>query len=90
MGGGQAAGLAGVALATSNDDVRALEQSRSELATRQLTNYTYETSMAWPVYVPEGRVFPNPVLTMGIGLLAAGFFAALAAVARNALRRRTA
>jgi LPS O-antigen subunit length determinant protein (WzzB/FepE family) len=89
-GNGPAAGLAGVALATSNDDMRALEQSRSDLATRQLANYTYETSMAWPVYVPKDRVFPNTLLTGAIGLLGAGFLAALAAVARHALRRRTA
>ncbi|HEY4294051.1 Wzz/FepE/Etk N-terminal domain-containing protein [Luteibacter sp.] len=87
-GDGQAAGLAGVALATSNDDLRALEQSRSELAGRQLANYTYETSMAWPVYVPKERAFPNTFLTAAIGLLAAAFLATLAAVARHALRSR--
>ncbi|NID15941.1 Wzz/FepE/Etk N-terminal domain-containing protein [Luteibacter yeojuensis] len=89
-GRGDAAAVAAVALASSNDDIRELEHARADLATRQLANYTYQTSMAWPVYVPKDRVLPNIVLTGGIGFLAAAFLASMAAVARHALRRRTA
>ncbi len=79
--------LTDLAVATSDQDIRALEQVRADLALRQLPNYTYETSLAWPVYVDKDRVFPNTLLTLGIGLLAAAFLASLAAVARHALRR---
>ena len=84
---GETAALIDLAVATSDQDIRALEQVRADLALRQLANYTYETSLAWPVFVDKGRVFPNTVLTLGIGLLAAAFLASLAAVARHALRR---
>lgn len=85
-GSGAEAALAGVALASRNEDIRALEQVRSDLATRLLPNYTFETSMPWPVNVPDDRVFPNVPLTAGLGGLAALFLASLAAVARHALR----
>ena len=80
------AALTDLAVATSDQDIRGLEQLRADLALRQLPNYTYETSLAWPVYVDKDRVFPNTLLTLGIGLLAAAFLASLAAVARHALR----
>jgi hypothetical protein len=88
-GKGDAAAIAALALATRNDDIRELEHARADLANRQLPNYTYETSLAWPVYSPEDRVFPNALLTWGIGVLAAAFLASLAAVARHALRGRS-
>ena len=87
-GSGAEAALAGVALASRNEDIRALEQVRSDLANRLLPNYTFETSMPWPVNVPDDRVFPNVPLTAGLGGLAALFLASLAAVARHALRAR--
>ncbi|URL57980.1 chain-length determining protein [Luteibacter flocculans] len=87
-GNGAEAALAGVALASRNEDIRALEQIRSDLANRLLPNYTFETSMPWPVSVPDDRVFPNTALTAGLGGLAALFLASLAAVARHALRSR--
>ncbi|WP_448096388.1 Wzz/FepE/Etk N-terminal domain-containing protein [Luteibacter yeojuensis] len=87
-GKGDEARLAGVLLASANDEVRALEQARSDLATRLAGNYTSATSMPWPIDAPEGRVFPNALLTWGMGMLAAAFLASLAAVARHAMRRR--
>jgi hypothetical protein len=87
-GSGAEAALAGVALARRTEDIRALEQVRRDLANRLLPNYTFETSMPWPVNVPDDRVFPNVPLTAGLGGLAALFLASLAAVARHALRAR--
>lgn len=87
-GKGDDARLAGVLLAGANSDVRTLEQVRSDLVTRLAGNYTSGTTMAWPIDVPEDRVFPNASLALGMGVLAAAFLASLAAVARHALRRR--
>jgi hypothetical protein len=87
-GKGDEARLAAILLASANDEVRALEQARSDLVTRLAANYTSATTMPWPIDAPEGRVFPNALLTWGMGALAAAFLASLAAVARHALRRR--
>ena len=84
-----AAAVAGVLLASKNEDIRALQQARSELLVRLAPNYTYDTSMPWPVYVPEFRAFPNSVLGIGIGVVFGVFLAGVAAIARNALRRRS-
>jgi hypothetical protein len=78
-----------VLLASKNEDIRALQQARSELLVRLSPNYTYETSMPLPIYVPEGRAFPNSVLTLGVGIVFGLFLAGVAAIARNALRRRS-
>lgn len=87
--GGDAA-LAGVLLASRNEDVRSLQMQRSDLASRLSANFTYETSLPWPVYVPEHQAFPNPALAWGAGLLAGCGLGAFAAVVRNAARRRKA
>lgn len=84
-----AAALAGVLLAGKNEDIRALQQARSELIVRLAPNYTYDTSMALPVYVPDYRAFPNTVLVLGIGIVFAAFLAGVVAIARNARRRRS-
>ena len=84
-----AAGLAGVLLASKNEEIRALQQARSELVVRLAPNYTYETSMPWPIDVPAGRAFPNSVLSIGIGVVFGLFLAGVAAIGRNALRRRS-
>lgn len=81
-------GFAGVLLASKNDDIRDLQEKRSDLQTRLSTAYTYDTSLIWPVYVPEDPVFPNPMLTWGMGGVLGLFLATLAAVGRNAWRRR--
>ncbi|HVI56754.1 MAG TPA: Wzz/FepE/Etk N-terminal domain-containing protein [Luteibacter sp.] len=84
-----AAALSGVLLASKNQDIRALQQARSELLVRLAPNYTYETSMPWPVYVPDTRAFPNHVLALGMGIVFGLFLGGVAAIARNALRRRS-
>nr|WP_283256061.1 Wzz/FepE/Etk N-terminal domain-containing protein [Dyella humicola] len=84
---GQAASLAGVLVASRGEEIRTLQTTRSDLLTKLSAGYTYETSSLWPVYVPEGPAFPNPVMFWGVGILAALGLGAFAAVARNALRR---
>jgi len=84
-----AAALAGVMLASKNEDIRALQQARAELLVRLAPNYTFETSTPWPVYVPEGRVFPNALLTQGIGVVFGLFLGGVVAIGRDALRRRS-
>ena len=79
--------LAGVFLSSKNDEIRGLKQSRSDIVDRLSANYTYETSLVWPVYVPENQAFPNPVLAWGLGLLLGISLGAFAAVARSASRR---
>ncbi len=76
------------ALLTSKDDeVRMLQQKRNDILERLGPNYTYETSMLWPVYVPVAQAFPNVVLTCGIGLVLGVLLGVLAAMARSAMRR---
>lgn len=84
-----AAALAGVLLASKNEDIRALQQAHSELLVRLAPNYTYETSMPWPIYVPVGRSFPNGPLSIGIGIVLGLFLAGVAAIGRNAARRHS-
>ncbi len=86
--GGKDTSLASVLLANRSEDIRNLQMQQSDLATRLSANFTYDTSLPWPVYVPERQAFPNPVLTYGIGLLAALGLGVFAGVARNAARRR--
>jgi hypothetical protein len=78
---------AGVLLVSQDEQIRTLKQTRSDLVTRLSANYTYDTSLMWPVYVPDHPAFPNPVLIGGVGLLLGLFCAALAAIASDALRR---
>ena len=79
--------VAKVLLASKDEEIRTLQQTRSDLAARLGATYTYETSMMWPVYVPDNQVFPNITLMWGIGLLLAVCLGAFAAIARNAARR---
>ncbi len=79
--------LASLLLATKNDEIRNLQQARSDLIDRLGPTYTYETSMMWPVYVPDQQAFPNPALTYGIGVLLSLFLGASAAIARSVARR---
>ncbi len=80
--------LASLLLATKNEEIRGLQQARSDLLDRLGPTYTYETSLMWPVYVPERQAFPNPELTYGIGVLLSIFLGASAAIARNVARRK--
>lgn len=79
--------LASLLLANKNEEIRGLRQARLDLIDRLSPTYTYETSMMWPVYVPDRQAFPNPGLTWGIGLLLGIFLGALATIARGARRR---
>lgn len=79
--------LASLLLANKNDEIRGLRQARGDLAERLGPAYTYETSLMWPVYVPDKQAFPNPELTYGIGLLLGIFLGSSAALARNVARR---
>lgn len=83
-------GFAGLLLTSKSDEIRTLQQARSDLEARLSSTYTYDTSLMWPVYVPENAAFPNPALTSGAGGVLGLFLGTLAAVWRNALRRRAA
>lgn len=83
-------GFAGLLLSSKNDEIRSLQQTRSDLEARLSSTYTFDTSLMWPVYVPENPAFPNPALTWGAGGVLGLFLGTLAAVWRNALRRRAA
>ena len=80
--------LTSLLLANKNEEIRGLQQARSDLLDRLGPTYTYETSLMWPVYVPERQAFPNPELTYGIGVLLSFFLGASAAIARNVARRK--
>ncbi|WP_233842876.1 Wzz/FepE/Etk N-terminal domain-containing protein [Dyella sp. 2HG41-7] len=86
-GAGADTALIESALARKDEEIHKLQETRSDLAARLSANYTYETSLMWPIYVPDHQAFPNPVLMWGIGLLVGLLLGAFAAVARNAARR---
>ena len=79
--------LASLLLASKNEEIRGLRQARVDLMERLSPTYTYETSLMWPVYVPDRQAFPNPELTYGIGLLLGIFLGASATIAKGARRR---
>lgn len=80
--------FAGLLLTSKNEEIRTLQLTRADLVARLSATYTYDTSLMWPVYVPQNQAFPNPVLTWGMGLVFGLFLGGFAAVTRNALRRR--
>ncbi|MCD0246422.1 chain-length determining protein [Xanthomonas melonis] len=80
--------LAGVLLTDSNTTIRAIKGERDDLVARLTARYTYQTSLAWPLYVPEQRAFPNAIIVWAVGLLAGAGLGVLMAVVRNAWRRR--
>lgn len=84
---GKDGALPGLLLADKDQDIRALQKDRAELAYRLIPNSTYATSMPLPVAVPQGRVYPNVPVVVGAGVLIALFLGGLAAVARDASRR---
>jgi hypothetical protein len=84
----QGSSLAGVLLTSKNEEIRNLQVQRSDLVTRLSDAYTYDTSLPWPIYVPERQVFPNPLLTWGVGLLAGIGLGVFVAATRNAVRRQ--
>jgi capsular polysaccharide biosynthesis protein len=89
-GTGAGALLATVALSDKTGEIHNLQQAESELAVRLDANYTYDTSLMWPVAVSRGPVFPNHTMMWAVGLVFGLFLAVVAAIARNALRRAAA
>lgn len=80
--------LAGVLLTDSNTTIRALKAERDDLVARLTERYTYQTSLAWPLYVPDHQAFPNAIMAWAAGILGGGALGVLAAVLRNAVRGR--
>jgi uncharacterized protein involved in exopolysaccharide biosynthesis len=88
---GQAPALvAGLLLAGKETEVRELRQTKEDLAARLGDNYTFATSMPWPIYQPDHPVAPNRVLVVGLGVLGGLGLGLFAAVASNARRRAAA
>ncbi|KAB7769404.1 Wzz/FepE/Etk N-terminal domain-containing protein [Xanthomonas maliensis] len=85
--GTQAQVLAAVLLSDTVTTIRTLQSERDDLLARFGARYTYQTSLAWPLYVPDRPAFPNPLMLWAGGGLGALALALLAAVLRNALRR---
>ncbi|MBB4595044.1 Wzz/FepE/Etk N-terminal domain-containing protein [Xanthomonas cannabis] len=79
--------LAGVLLTENTTAIRAIKAERDDLIARLTARYTYQTSLAWPLYVPEQRVFPNAVMVWAVALLGGAGLGTVAAVLRNAWRR---
>lgn len=79
--------VAGILLAGKNEDIHSLQIAKSELINRLSPNYTFETSLAWPIRVSDGPASPNLMLTWGIGMFLGLFLGALAAMGRNVARR---
>ncbi|KQR17997.1 MULTISPECIES: Wzz/FepE/Etk N-terminal domain-containing protein [Xanthomonas] len=82
--------LAGVLLTENTTTIRAIKTERDDLIARLTARYTYQTSLAWPLYAPEQRAFPNAAMVWAVGLLGGAGFGVLVAVVRNAWRRRRA
>ncbi|WP_295974551.1 Wzz/FepE/Etk N-terminal domain-containing protein [uncultured Xanthomonas sp.] len=82
--------LGNMLLSEKTTTLRGLKAEREDLLGRLGTRYTYDTSAPWETYVPPRAAFPNPVLVLAAALLAGLGGGVLAAVARNALRRRQA
>lgn len=78
---------ASVALVDIGHEIHRLQQAAADLATRLSPTYTFATSMAWPVYVSDRPVSPNPVLMLGLALAAALGAGLLMALVRDARRR---
>ncbi|MBO9830309.1 chain-length determining protein [Xanthomonas sp. A2111] len=82
--------LGNMLLSEKTTTLRGLKAEREDLLGRLGARYTYDTSAPWETYVPPRAAFPNPVLVLAAALLAGLGGGVLAAVVRNALRRRQA
>jgi uncharacterized protein involved in exopolysaccharide biosynthesis len=74
-------------LAIKNEAIRNLQQARGDIVYHLSVNYTYDTSMPWPIAVPAKQASPNLALVWGAGIFFGLFLGGLAAMARNAYRR---
>ncbi|MGN2253865.1 Wzz/FepE/Etk N-terminal domain-containing protein [Frateuria sp. GZRe12] len=79
--------LASMVLNSSNQEVRQLQQTVGDLKARLTASYSYQTTLAWPIYTPDHPVYPNRVLIWGAGLVLGFGLGLVAAVARNAARQ---
>jgi len=70
-----------------NEEIRALQQKRSNLLDRLSSTYTYETSALGDIYVRARPVYPNQALVWGMGLSLGLVLGVLTAILRNAIRR---
>lgn len=86
-GDAQGVGAASMLLTATDAQIRELRQTQGELSMRLAHNFTYQTSLMWPVYVPQGPASPNLALIWGIAVLFGLSIGAFAAIVRNALRR---
>ena len=57
------------------------------MVARLIPNYTFPTSMPWPVYVPADKVSPHPVMIWALGLVLGLLLGSVLAVARDAAVR---
>jgi uncharacterized protein involved in exopolysaccharide biosynthesis len=83
-------GVTSVLLTTTDAEILGLRQAKGDLAVRLSPNYTYDTSLMWPIYVPRSTAYPNLLLIWGVGLLFGLSLGAFAAIARHAMRRASA
>jgi hypothetical protein len=79
--------VAGLLLAGKETEVRELRQASEDLEARLGDNYTFATSMPWPIHQPEHPVAPNRVLIVGLGVLGGLGLGLFVAVAMDARRR---
>jgi uncharacterized protein involved in exopolysaccharide biosynthesis len=87
-GDAESKSVASLLLAGKNEEIGRLQKTRNDLADRLSPTNTYETSLPWPVYVPDWQAYPNSSLMWGIGLLLGTFLGLFAATARSVARRR--
>lgn len=80
--------LAGMMLTEKEGVIRGLKAEIDDLTVRLTPRHTYDTSLPWPVYVPDRPASPNKVLAWGVGLLLGAALGLAAAVAGNAWRQR--
>jgi hypothetical protein len=80
--------VAGMLLSEKDGVIRGLKAEIDDLTVRLTPRYTYETSLPWPIHLPDRPVSPNPVLAWGVGVLLGGALGVGVAVGVDAWGRR--